>query len=97
MIQEPPAQSTTVRLALIPPEVTAGSPTFGSSEYNAFLDENAPSGTVLKLPQANIRTQPGDVVTLELVNNNSTFDISPSVVEGQREFQVSSFAIILSR
>ncbi|XP_044761456.1 cadherin-86C-like [Coccinella septempunctata] len=87
--EEPPAQSTTVRLALIPPGVTAGSPTFGSSEYNAFLDENAPSGTFLKLPQANIRTQPGDVVTLELINNNGTFDITPSVVEGQSEFQIS--------
>ncbi|KAK9879230.1 hypothetical protein WA026_004080 [Henosepilachna vigintioctopunctata] len=42
--EEPPAQSSTVRLALIPPGVTAGSPTFGSTEYNALLDENSPTG-----------------------------------------------------
>ncbi|KAL3279375.1 hypothetical protein HHI36_016885 [Cryptolaemus montrouzieri] len=88
IIVEPPAQSSTVRLALIPPGVTAGLPTFGSTIYNTILDENAPIGTILNLPQANVHTQPGDVVTLELMNNNGTFDISPSVVEGQAEFQI---------
>lgn len=87
--QEPPAQSSTVRLALIPPGVTAGSPTFGSLEYNTLLDENSPTGTVLNLAQAEINTQPGDVVTLELERNNNTFDISPGVVEGHATFQVT--------
>lgn len=67
---EAPAQSTTVQLAVIPPGITAGLPTFGAIEYNALLDENSPPGTVLDLTQAEVNTQPGDVITLELVNNN---------------------------
>ncbi|CAH1114164.1 unnamed protein product [Psylliodes chrysocephalus] len=86
---EAPAQSATVQLALIPPGVTAGQPTFGAIEYNALLDENSPPGTVLDLPQAEVNIQPGDVVTLELKNNNGTFDISPKVVEGNSKFQVT--------
>ncbi|XP_028144582.2 cadherin-86C [Diabrotica virgifera virgifera] len=87
--KEAPAQSTTVQLALIPPGVTAGTPTFGAIEYNALLDENSPIGTVLDLPQAEISIQPGDVVTLELLNNNGTFEINPKVVESNTKFQIS--------
>ncbi|CAG9859220.1 unnamed protein product [Phyllotreta striolata] len=85
---EAPALSTTVQLALIPPGITAGQPTFGAIEYNALLDENSPPGTVLDLPQAEINIQPGDVVTLDLENNNGTFEITPKVVEGKTKFQV---------
>ncbi|KAF7274241.1 hypothetical protein GWI33_013080, partial [Rhynchophorus ferrugineus] len=87
--QEGPAQSTTVQLALIPPGVTSGSPTFGAIEYHALLDENSPVGTELDLTQAEITTEPGDVVTLELQKNNGTFDISPSVVEGFSRFRIT--------
>lgn len=71
--EEAPAQSSSVQLAVIPPGVTPGSPTFGAIEYNALLDENSPTGTVLDLPQAEISTQPGDVVALDLINNNGKF------------------------
>ncbi|XP_076253687.1 cadherin 86C isoform X3 [Rhynchophorus ferrugineus] len=87
--QEGPAQSTTVQLALIPPGVTSGSPTFGAIEYHALLDENSAVGTELDLTQAEITTEPGDVVTLELQKNNGTFDISPSVVEGFSRFRIT--------
>ncbi|XP_050313311.1 cadherin-86C isoform X2 [Anthonomus grandis grandis] len=87
--QEPPSQSTTVQLALIPPGITLGTPTFGAIEFHALLDENAPVGTVLDIPQAEISTEPGDIVTLQLENNNGTFDISPSVVEGFAKFRIS--------
>ncbi|XP_030752142.1 cadherin-86C [Sitophilus oryzae] len=87
--QEAPSQSTTVQLALIPPGITTGSPTFGAIEYHALLDENSPVGTDLDLPQAEITTEPGDVVTLELQKNNGTFDISPSVVEGFARFRIT--------
>ncbi|KAJ8934415.1 hypothetical protein NQ314_013456 [Rhamnusium bicolor] len=73
--EEAPAQSTNVQLALIPPGVTAGLPTFGAIEYNALINENSPTGTVLDLPQAEVNTQPGDVVTLALLNNNGKYEI----------------------
>ncbi|KAL1491790.1 hypothetical protein ABEB36_012334 [Hypothenemus hampei] len=87
--EEPPSQSTTVQLALIPPGVTLGSPTFAAIEYHTLLDENSPVGTILDIPQAEISTEPGDIVTLELIKNNGTFDITPSVVEGFSKFQIS--------
>lgn len=68
--EEAPAQSTSVQLALIPPGVTAASPVFGALEYNTVLNENSPTGSVLDLTQANLQIQPGDVVALELQNNN---------------------------
>lgn len=86
--QEPPAQSSTVSLALIPPGIRPGTPIFGSNEYSTLLDENSPSGTLLNLPQAEVVAQPGNVVALSLVGNNGTFDITPSVIEGQSKFEV---------
>lgn len=85
---EPPAQSTAVRLALVPPGFRGGAPHFGLKEYRTRLDENSPTGTVLNLTFPEIVTQPGDVVTLELVNNNGTFDVSPGVIEGRSVFEV---------
>lgn len=85
---EPPAQSTVVHLALIPPGVKGGIPHFSLKEYKTQLDENSPVGTVLNLSFPEIVTQPGDVVTLELVNNNDTFDVTPSVIEGRSKFEV---------
>lgn len=52
------------------------------------MDENSPVGTVLNLTFPEIVTQPGDVVTLELVNNNDTFDVTPGVIEGRAQFEV---------
>lgn len=77
-----------VHLALIPPGFKGGMPHFSLKEYRTSLDENSPPGTVLKLSFPEIVTQPGDVVTLELVNNNDTFDVSPSVIEGRSQFEV---------
>lgn len=86
--REPPAQSTVVHLALIPPGFKGGVPHFSLKEYKTKLDENSPTGTILNLTFPEIVTQPGDVVTLELVNNNGTFDVSPSVIEGRSQFEV---------
>lgn len=86
--KEPPAQSTTVNLALIPPGFKGGEPHFSLKEYKTKLDENSPTGTVLNLTFPEIVAQPGDVVTLELVNNNGTFDVTPSVIEGRSQFEV---------
>lgn len=85
---EPPAQSTIVHLALIPPGFKGGEPQFSLKEYRTRLDENSPVGTILNLTFPEIVTQPGDVVTLELINNNDTFDVTPSVIEGRSQFQV---------
>ncbi|XP_074033312.1 cadherin 86C [Leptinotarsa decemlineata] len=85
---EGPAQFSTVQLALIPPGVTAELPTFGSIEYNVLLDENSPPGTELDLLQAEVNVQPGNVVKLELVNNNGTFEISPTVMESSSKFSI---------
>ncbi|XP_057668019.1 cadherin-86C [Diorhabda carinulata] len=87
--EEAPAQSTTVQLAIIPPGTEAGKPSFGAFEYNALLDENSPLGTVLDLPQAEINIQPGDVVTLDLLNNNGTFDIFPKVIDANSKFEIT--------
>ncbi|XP_060524871.1 cadherin-86C [Cylas formicarius] len=88
-LDEAPSQSTSIQLAFILPDVTFGQPTFGSNEYHALLDENAPIGTTLDLLQAEINTQPGDIVALELLNNNGTFDITPSIVEGHSRFRIT--------
>lgn len=86
--REQPSQSTTVQLALIPPKLPNTLPQFASPEYFAELDENAPSGTKLRLKNAEILVQPGFVVKLELENNNNTFEIFPTVVEGTTKFEI---------
>lgn len=86
--QEPPAMSSTVQLALIPPRIKATSPRFGAREYNVFLNENSPSGTVLNLENAVIKVQSGVVISLELLNNNGTFEITPSVTTGRTNFTI---------
>lgn len=84
---EPPAQSTTVQLALIPPSPTWTIPYFSSPEYKGTLDENSPPGTRLNL-STKINGEPGEVITLQLINNNGTFDINPTVVEGTSNFSI---------
>ncbi|XP_063907032.1 cadherin-86C [Zophobas morio] len=84
---EPPAQASTVTLALIPPGVRTGSPIFGATEYSTLLDENSPPGTVLDLPQSEIVAQ-GNHVSLSLSGNNGTFDVVPTVVENDGKFEI---------
>lgn len=86
--EEAPAQSSTINIALIPPGIRAGTPTFGADKYSTLLDENSPVGTILSLAQAEVVAEPGNVVTLDLINNNGTFDIIPKVIEGQGKFQI---------
>lgn len=86
--QEPAAMSSTVQLALIPPRIKATSPRFGVREYNVYLNENSPSGTILNLDNSFIKVQSGVVVSLELLNNNGTFEISPTVTNGAVNFTI---------
>lgn len=86
--QEPAAMSSTVQLALIPPRIKATSPRFGAREYNVYLNENSPSGTILNLENAFVKVQSGVVVSLELLNNNGTFEISPTVTNGAANFTI---------
>lgn len=86
--REPPAMSSTVQLALIPPGFKAGIPQFSLKEYKTQLNENSPPGTILNLTFPGIVAQPGDVVTLELNNNNGTFDVTPNVIEGRADFEI---------
>lgn len=84
---EPPAQSTTVQLALIPPSPTWPTPYFDVPVYKTAIDENLLPGTRLNLSMK-INGEPGEVITLQLINNNGTFDVTPSVVEGTSNFSV---------
>lgn len=86
---EPPALSSSVQIALILPGPTWTSPHFSTSVFNTSLDENSPPGTVLNLPDAEVVGDPGEVITLELSNNNGTFDIFPTVVEGNGKFTIT--------
>lgn len=71
--EEAPSQSTTIQLAFIPPATIINKSTFFSAiEYITLLDENSPSGTVLRLAQATINVEPGTILSVELQNNNGT-------------------------
>lgn len=86
---EPPALSSSVQIALIPPVPSWTSPHFSSPLFTATLDENSPPGTQLNLPGAEVIGDPGEVITLDLINNNGTFDVSPTVIEGRGKFVVT--------
>lgn len=84
---EPSALSTTVQLALIPPRIKTTSPRFATREYNVYLNENSPVGTKLNLENSMITVKSG-VVSLELLNNNGTFEITPSVTSSTTNFTI---------
>lgn len=86
--REPPAQSSTVQLALIPPKIKPTSPKFAVEEYVATIDENSAIGTKLDFEKAEIIVQAGVVFSLELLNNNGTFEISPNVANGRTRFEI---------
>ncbi|KAK5650802.1 hypothetical protein RI129_001831 [Pyrocoelia pectoralis] len=86
---EPPALSTSVQIALLPPVPTGNSVRFSSRLFTTDLDENSPPGTMLKLPDAEVIGEPGELFGLELINNNGTFDISPGVVKGKGKFLIT--------
>lgn len=84
-----PSQSSSVQLALIPPLPPELVPKFSSDEYEAKIEENSPIGTILKLKGAEISVPTGVVVTLELLNNNGTFEIDPKVINGRNNFTIT--------
>ncbi|KAB0802799.1 hypothetical protein PPYR_04985 [Photinus pyralis] len=86
---EPPALSTSVQIALLPPLPTGNSVRFSSRLFTTDLDENSPPGTKLKLPNAEVIGEPGELFTLELMHNNGTFDILPSVIKGRGKFSIA--------
>ncbi|XP_018332036.1 cadherin-86C-like [Agrilus planipennis] len=86
--KEPAAQSTTVKVALIPPPPVWDIPHFSNSRFTTRLEENSPPGTSLNLSSIELIVQPGEVLTLELDNNNGTFEVTPSVIENRSKFNI---------
>lgn len=86
--REQAAQSSTVKLALIPPKPTELKPQFSNTEYSAEIDENSAVGTTLNIKNLEIITQIGLVVKIELTGNNGTFEAVPNVVEGRSKFSI---------
>ncbi|XP_063530752.1 cadherin-86C isoform X1 [Cydia strobilella] len=90
--EEPEAMSSTVQLAFILPERENSPPYFENQFYVTYLDENAPQGTALTfndpyIPQVNDNDAgKNGVFSLSLVNNNGTFEISPTVAERHAPF-----------
>lgn len=69
--EEPPAQSSTIQLAFIPPgPISNYSTVFGATEYITLLDENSAPGTVLQLAQATVNAESDQALILELQNSN---------------------------
>ncbi|KAI4458914.1 fat atypical cadherin-related [Holotrichia oblita] len=86
---EAPSQSSSVQLALIPPLPPELVPKFSSNEYETKIEENSPIGMILELKGGEISVPTGVVVTLELLNNNGTFEINPKVVNGRNNFTIT--------
>ncbi|KRT79545.1 Cadherin, partial [Oryctes borbonicus] len=84
-----PSQSSSVQLALIPPLPPELLPKFSSNHYSTTIEENSAPGTKLPIKDAEISAQNGVVITLELLNNNGTFDIDPKVVNGRSNFTIT--------
>ena len=85
---EAPAQSSQVKLALIPPTPPGTTTQFSAKDYVTYLDENSPPETVLNLKNAEVITGTNTVLVLQLDNNNDTFEISPQVIKGKVKFSV---------
>ncbi|KAF5298261.1 hypothetical protein FQR65_LT09772 [Abscondita terminalis] len=86
---EPPALSTTVQIALLPPLPAGNLAHFSTRLISTSLDENSPPGTRLNVPNAELIGEPGEIFGLQLINNNGTFDVNPSVIEGRGKFIIS--------
>ncbi|GJQ83212.1 hypothetical protein Trydic_g18236 [Trypoxylus dichotomus] len=84
-----PSQSSSVQLALIPPLPPELLPKFSFNEYTTKIEENSPPGMELPIKNAEISAQNGVVITLELLNNNGTFDVNPKVVNGRSNFTIT--------
>ncbi|RZC32411.1 cadherin-86C, partial [Asbolus verrucosus] len=78
-------QDTPPNFDLAPPTTTL-SPTLIPGDL--VLRIHAEDGTILDLPQTEIVTQPGNIITLNLTGNNGTFDVSPRVINGPSKFQI---------
>ncbi|KAK4881518.1 hypothetical protein RN001_004837 [Aquatica leii] len=85
---EPPALSTSVQIALLPPLPSGTLPHFSTRLISTSLDENSPPGTRLKVPNVELIGEPGEIFSLQLINNNGTFDVSPAIIEGRGKFVI---------
>ncbi|XP_048513676.1 uncharacterized protein LOC105688571 isoform X2 [Athalia rosae] len=92
---EPPGQATVVELGLLLGEAGNSPPYFESDSYVAWMDENAPPGTVVMFDHpylAKVRDEDigkTGVFALKLGNNNGTFEVSPTVAERVANFVVT--------
>lgn len=86
---EPPALSSSVQIALIPPVPSWTSPQFSSPLFTTTIKENSPAGTEVPLTGAEVIGEPGEIISLELQNNNGTFDVFPTVIEGRGKFKLT--------
>ncbi|KAF5305560.1 hypothetical protein FQA39_LY01651 [Lamprigera yunnana] len=86
---EPPALSSSVQIALVPPVPSGRSPRFSTRLITATLEENSPPGTKLNIPTPELIGEPGEIFSLKLTNNNNTFDVNPTVIEGRGKFIIS--------
>ncbi|KAL1117783.1 hypothetical protein AAG570_004098 [Ranatra chinensis] len=89
---EPPAQSSTTTVAFLLGELGNTPPYFESPNYVARIEENGLQGTPLVFGDPYVTEVRDDnmgkqgIFSLELENNNGTFEISPSVSERQAQF-----------
>nr|XP_012151364.1 PREDICTED: uncharacterized protein LOC105663916 [Megachile rotundata] len=93
--EEPPAQATVVDVGFLLGEPGNSPPYFESDNYMATIDENLEPGTVINFgEQYSTKVKDEDigkagVFALKLENNNSTFEINPTVAERTADFVIS--------
>ncbi|XP_063974782.1 cadherin-86C [Diachasmimorpha longicaudata] len=92
---EPPAQATVVEVGLLLGEPGNSPPYFENDHYIAWMDENPEPGSLVifnELYSTRVKDEDigkAGVFTLKLENNNSTFEISPTVAERSANFILS--------
>ncbi|XP_054258885.1 cadherin-86C-like [Macrosteles quadrilineatus] len=91
-VDEPQAMASEATVALLVAQLDNSAPYFKSTHYNTMLEENSVQGTLLIFSES---TSVKDnevgkigVFALSLENNNGTFEVSPSVAEGQAQFTI---------
>ncbi|XP_076544712.1 uncharacterized protein LOC143305366 [Osmia lignaria lignaria] len=93
--EEPPAQATVVDVGFLLGEPGNSPPYFESDNYIATINENLEPGTVINFgEQYSTRVKDEDigkagVFALKLENNNSTFEIIPTVAERSADFLIT--------
>ncbi|XP_015606169.1 cadherin-86C [Cephus cinctus] len=93
--EEPPAQATVVDVGLLLGEPGNNPPYFESDNYVAWMEENAEPGSMVTfMDQYSTRVKDEDigkagVFALKLINNNGTFEITPTVAERMADFVIA--------